>query len=99
MLRKFIAVAALVTVSTVAFAKSAPIQATLDNSAAQRETIASSIIFRCDGTSCVSTSDTSNSSDMNACRALAKAEGPIAGFTTAAGSFDEAKLATCNGKK
>jgi hypothetical protein len=99
MLRKFIAVAALVTVSTVAFAKSTQIQVTLANPATQGETIASSIIFRCNGTSCVSTSDTSTTSDMSACRALYKAEGPIAGFTTSTGSFDEAKLDKCNGKR
>jgi hypothetical protein len=99
MLRKFLAVAALTTVSTVAFAKSAPIQATLAAPATQHETIASSIIFHCEGTSCVSTSDTSNSSDMNACRALAKSVGQITAFTTASGAFDAAKLEKCNGKK
>src|SRR4051812_15327976 len=98
MLPKFVVLAALVAVSsTGAFARTTPLQATLANPAQQHETIASSIIWRCDGTTCASISDASSSSDVNACRSLAKTVGPITAFSSARGAFDDAHLQKCNG--
>ena len=100
MIRKAIILSALMTlVSASAYAKSGPMQATVTEAPKEKSLIAGSIIWKCDGTSCVTASDTSSTSGANACRSLALAASPVSSFTTAKGAFDEAQIKKCNGNK
>lgn len=97
MSRLFVAALGLVAISTTSAMAATPLTATLAAPAAKQKPVLASIIWRCEGTTCVSAS-TVNVSDSSACRAVAKSLGKVTAFTSARGAFDEAKLAKCNGE-
>jgi len=95
MLRKIVVTGAFIALSTVgAFAKSAPVQVTLANPVKQHEIVIGNIIWKCDGTACVSRSEVSGF-DVVACRALANRVGPVTAVSAPNIKEGDTKIQRC----
>jgi hypothetical protein len=90
-----IAASLIALTSAGAFADADHMHATLVNPAKERSFIAASVVWHCDGTSCVTNSSLLEMGPKGLCRALAKKEGPIASFD----ELDTAQLEKCNATK
>ena len=64
---------------------------------AQARFVARDSIWRCNGTSCVSTNETATRAAI-ACAALARQVGALRGFAADGRAFDEAQLQACNAR-
>jgi len=92
------AAAAVILTSSVAGAALAePLAAKLQQPVAQKtKLIAGGAVFICEGDSCVANAATSRTFATAACKDLAKAVGPLAGYGNERKTLDEAKLDQCN---
>jgi hypothetical protein len=91
--------AVLVFATSSAFAsRTQPYQITFANPVPARanSTVLADIAWRCEANSCVSASDINKSTEMRACKTLAKRYGQVTAFTGPAGTFDAEKLTKCN---
>ena len=74
---------------------SVPLRATLANAPKTATPFIGSVIWRCDGTNCVTLTQVVQS-DVSACSALAEMLGPVTSFTSSNGEFGDSQLRTCN---
>jgi hypothetical protein len=89
------AILSLAFVSAPAFA--AGFTAQTGSPPAQARFVARDSIWRCNGTSCVSTNETATRAAI-VCAALARQVGALRSFTADGRAFDDAQLQTCNAR-
>ena len=95
---KMLSAAAAILVLAAGPALAAPvITATLQKPvAAPASKVVDSVILRCLGDACASTSDVSGANAKSVCRQLVKEFGPVSAFSSAKGAMTADELAACN---
>ncbi len=94
-MRLLLVAAAIAALSSPALAQTAwtatPVQPLV-----KKDFVASSVVWDCDMTHCVATSDTSGATEMVECRKLVGEVGALSQFVGASGPFKPERLGHCN---
>ncbi len=85
-----------VSFATAASAGPAPGTATLAAPALHPKVVGDAGSWRCDGTTCTGTADTSTRVAVATCTLVANANGRVTAFAAGPTAFGEAELARCN---
>jgi hypothetical protein len=72
-------------------------QAQLVKPVSEAAPVVEDVVWRCQGTQCVTTSDTGSASAKRSCFGLVREVGPLASFSDGSTNFTADQLARCNG--